>query len=104
MGMLREIRRRAGAVWPPVLGLCTLGYFAYHAVHGERGLLAYWRLQSEIAQAEQELAASDVERRQLEQRVSLLRADNLDPDMLEERARIVLNYVRDDELVILADR
>ncbi len=36
----------------------------------------------------------------LERRVQLLRPDSLDPDMLEERARKVLNFAKKDEVVI----
>lgn len=103
MAMLREIRRRARQIAPQVLFACTVGYFAYHAVQGERGLLAYLHLQQELKQAtavESELAA---QRAELEHRVKLLRPDSLDPDMLEERARKVLNYAREDEVVVLLD-
>ena len=41
------------------------------------------------------------ERTRLEHRVQLLRPDSLDPDLLEERARDMLNYGSDDELLIL---
>ena len=40
------------------------------------------------------------EREKLEKRVDLLRPENLDLDMLEERARSVLGLAHPDELVI----
>jgi cell division protein FtsB len=40
----------------------------------------------------------------LERRASLLRPDHLDPDMLEERARTILNFARPDEIVVIAPR
>ena len=33
--------------------------------------------------------------------MALLRPDNFDPDMLEERTRVMLNYVHPDEIVIM---
>ena len=36
--------------------------------------------------------------------MSLLRAEGLDPDMLEERARALINLGREDEVVIFYDR
>ena len=39
-----------------------------------------------------ELERVTAERKQWEHRVSLLRADKLDPDLLDERARAMLNY------------
>ncbi len=84
----------------PVVGACVLGYFAYHTVQGDRGLLAYMKLSGEVARAEATLAEIEAERRALAHKVSLLRADSLDLDMLEERARVLLHRVRDDEVVI----
>ena len=101
MAMLSEIRRRARHIVPQVVLACTLGYFAYHATQGERGLLAWLQLDKELRVAQSEAVVLAGERRQLERRVRLLRPDGLDPDMLEERARALLNYGRDDELIIL---
>ena len=38
----------------------------------------------------------------LELQVNLLRKNNLDSDMLDERVRVMLNYVHPDELVIIS--
>ncbi len=48
MSILYEIRKRGRYAVLPVI--CALGttYFGYHMVHGEYGLLAYWRLTKEI--------------------------------------------------------
>lgn len=100
MAVLRELRRRSRQIVMPVLGACVIGYFAYHTVQGDRGLLSYMRLSSEVARAEATLADLRAERKRLEHRVNLLRRDNLDLDMLEERARTLLHRVRDDEVVI----
>ena len=50
--------------------------------------------------AQQELATSTAARGALEQRVSLLSNSSLDLDMLEERARVMLNFSRKDDIVI----
>ena len=99
--MVREIRRRARQIAPQVLFACIAGYFAYHAVQGERGLLAYVQLQQQLDQAKAVDQELDSQRAELEQKVKLLRPDSLDPDMLEERAREVLNYTREDEVVVM---
>ena len=101
MAMVREIRRRARQIAPQVLFACIAGYFAYHAVQGERGLLAYVQLQQQLDQAKAVDQELDRQRAELEQKVKLLRPDSLDPDMLEERAREVLNYTREDEVVVM---
>lgn len=100
MGIRDEITRRARDVVWPVIGLSALAYFAYHAVEGNRGLLSYFRISQQIADARAQLDEVQAERRSLEHRVSLLRPDNLDRDLLEEQARAILNYTRRDEIVL----
>lgn len=101
MSLLIEIRRRAKSLIGPFLGACAVTYFAYHTVQGDRGLLAWWRLRHEIAEAEATLAQVQAHRSATEHRASLLRPDSLDPDMLEERVRFMLNAGRADEVVVL---
>ena len=88
----------------PAIGAAIVGYFAYHAIQGDRGLIALSHLQNEIQQAEAVLAQVRGERTDLEQRASLLKRDHLDPDMLDERARAVLNYSHPDDVIILVPR
>ena len=100
MGLLQEFRDRARFVVGPVLGLCAIGYFAYHGVHGDRGLIAWWKVKQRVVAAKEALVLSENEREKLERRVRLLNPGSLDPDMLEERARVMLNYGHTDDLVI----
>ena len=102
--ILDEIRHRARHVIGPFLGLTAVVYFAYHTVQGDRGLLAWWRLNQEIKQAEDSLGQLQTERDNLDRRARLLRPDHLDPDMLEERARMMLNLGRDDDIIILRSK
>ena len=101
MMLLVEFRRRARLVLGPFLGLTAVVYFAYHTVQGDRGMLAWWRLNKEIKQAEDTLAQLEDERDNLDRQAVLLRPEHLDADMLEERARLMLNMGRDDEIIIL---
>lgn len=87
-----------------ILGACIVGYFAYHAIQGHRGLLALNHLQREIAEAEATLAAVRAERERLEHRAQHLRPDSLDLDMLDERARVMLNFSHPDDVVIFLRR
>ena len=102
MAVFREIRRRARQIAPQALMACLVVYFVYHAVQGERGLLARLRLETELRELKAFSNDLGQERRALEDRVGLLRLDNLDPDMLEERARLLLNYGHGEDLVILS--
>ncbi len=101
MVVLQEIRKRAGFIAGPVLGISLMCYFGYHLVQGERGLLSWLRLTQDVKLAKSRLADFDGEREALDRRVSLLRPEHLDRDMLDERARATLNLVGPHEIVIL---
>jgi len=102
MVLLQEIRQRARHVFLPVLGVSALVYFTYHAVQGDRGLIAYVHLTAEIERAKEYLAQVGAARQALETDVALLQADTLDRDMLDERARAVLGLADGDEVLVLA--
>ena len=101
MLILDELRRRSRQVVFPVVGACVLGYFSYHTVQGERGLLAFARLSQEVDRAEVTLDQLQSQRESVEHRVSLLRTDSLDLDLLEEQIRHMFNLGHPDDLVIL---
>ncbi len=77
-----------------------IGYFGVHAYGGAHGLKARQDLTRQMAELTQELGELRAERRQWQQRVSLLRADGLDPDTLDERARAKLNYLHPHDLTL----
>jgi cell division protein FtsB len=104
MDIRRDIKRRLAQVAWPMLGACVAGYFVYHAVQGDRGIVAWMQLNQQIRVAQAELAKTDTERQEMEQRVALLSNSSLDLDMLEERARVMLNFAHPDDLVIFLDR
>lgn len=104
MKIFIEIRHRFRQVVGPLLGLTAVVYFAYHTVQGDRGLLAWWQLNRDIKVAEATLSDLQQQKDVLERRDRLLRPDRLDPDMLEERARIMLDMGHDDEAVVLHPR
>ncbi|HAQ33474.1 MAG TPA: septum formation initiator [Rhodospirillaceae bacterium] len=101
MGLIDEIRLRARHIVGPVLCLVLVGYFAYHLVNGERGFIALLQLDQQIQEAKANAAILAKERTEVESRVALMRPDQLDPDMLEERARLMLSVGHPDEVVIL---
>jgi len=100
MRLVDEIRRRARTITGPVLGISLVCYFAYHLFAGDRGLIAWMQLTQELRDAKATLLVLDTERQALERRVNLLEPEHLDPDMLDERARQVLNLAAPGEIVI----
>jgi cell division protein FtsB len=83
------------------MAAALIGYFGVNAYTGRYGLNAQQELDQEIISLTSELARLKQERAQGEQRVSLLRSDRVDPDMLDERARYQLDYVNAHDLVRL---
>ena len=101
MALLAEIRRHARDVAGPVLMVAVAGYFGYHAVEGDRGLIAWWQVTQQLKNATATYDRVHGEREALEHRVALLGNDKLDPDLLDERAHAMLNLARPDEVMIL---
>ena len=104
MGVIAEFSARAGSVVLSVLGFCVVGYFAYHAVQGDRGLIAWRQLTHRVSEARFVHSEALMERRTLERRVELLSPRSLDRDMLDERARFMLNYGYADEVTIFVEK
>jgi cell division protein FtsB len=78
-----------------------IGYFGVHARSGNYGLRAKEDLAAQMQELSQEAARLKSERAEWERRVVLLRSDSLDPDMLDERARAMLDYVHPRDLVLV---
>ena len=81
------------------MAAALVGYFGINAYTGKYGLNARQELDQEIIALTDELARLKRERADSEHRVSLLRTDRLDPDMLDERARYQLDYANAHDLV-----
>lgn len=79
----------------------VIGYFGVHAYTGDRGLNARKNLDQQIAELSAELATVKAEREKWQRRVALLKPERIDPDLLDERARDLLDYVHRRDVVII---
>lgn len=82
-----------------LIAALLIGYFGVNAYTGKYGLNARERLDQEASALSAEVTRLKAERTIWERRVALLRTDNIDPDMLDERARAQLNYVHPRDLI-----
>ena len=101
MNLLGEIRRRAHHIIGPVAGITLFGYFAYHVVQGDRGLIAWLKLSQQVETAQLQYDETVAKRAAFAHRVRLLQSRSLDPDLLEERARSVLGLAHPDDIIIM---
>jgi len=100
MSFIREVKRRVQEAVPPVLFLALSGYFVWHSIHGDRGLMAREQREQQLQEARAKLAQAEGQRDAMERRVQAMRGEQLDRDQLDERARALLNHVGKDEMVI----
>ena len=101
MVVLEKVRQRSAKLAGSVACAFVVAYFAYGTVQGDRGLLSYFSLTQELERAQSAYEELRESRRGLEHRVTLLRPSSLDLDLLEERARVVLDLVREDDFIVL---
>ena len=102
MTMSPEFKKRLRQAIGPTVGACLFGYFLYHAVEGDRGVMAWLQISQQLAESKRTLTTLAGERQETEHRVALLSPSSIDADLLDERARLMLNVAEpDDRLVII---
>ena len=75
-------------------------YFTFAAIQGDYGLFRRAEIEAEQKTLALELAALQARVARMENLTTRLSDDFLDLDLLSERARDILGYVRADEIVI----
>jgi cell division protein FtsB len=101
MAIRIDLRRYLRQITVPLIGASLMGYFGYHAIQGDRGLMAWLTLKQQLRHADAQLASLQDEQVTLSNRVQRMRPGSLDADLLDERTRVMLNYAQDDEVVIM---
>jgi cell division protein FtsB len=84
-----------------VMAALLIGYFGANAYSGNHGLKAKEDIDRQIAALSADRDRLALERGQWERRVALLKSDKLDPDMLDEQARKLLDGVAPNELTLM---
>ncbi|MCK0197661.1 septum formation initiator family protein [Ancylobacter sp. 6x-1] len=95
--------------WRAILQTLTLhvgaasliGYFALQGYGGQYGLAAKRDLEQQYQSLSTELDGLKTQREALAFKVDLLATSRIDPDMLDEEARSLLNLVNPKDLVLL---
>jgi cell division protein FtsB len=84
--------------------MAILLYFIFHAMYGNRGIVAYFKLGSHIEKSEKELEELRAERLEIEHKVKSLKSDSLDRDMLDEQARKGLGVAGEKEQAFVPEK
>ena len=99
------IRRRARRFLIPLMlygiSAAVAAYFVHHAHSGARGIEARHQYETQVADLSAEFDGLKTQRSDWERRIALLRSDQIDRDLLEERARVMLGRVHKNDLVII---
>ncbi len=99
------IRRGFSRFLAPFAFYCAaaacVAYFLYHAHSGPRGFETKQELKVQIAEMRAEVGRLKTERNDWDARVSLMRREEVDRDLLEERARHALGRVHRNDVVII---
>ena len=98
------VRTRLRAFLFPMMLYCVSGgiggYFVWHAINGDRGLKVSDEYEKSIAMLTSQVAATKLERAQWQHRIALMKGDAIDRDLLEEEARVTLDRVGKNDLVV----
>lgn len=82
---------------------CVLIYFIFHTIAGNRGIIAYFKINQKIEKSNNDLNILKAERIDLEHKVNLLKSP-IDRDMLDEQARKVFGVAKPTEKVFVVSK
>jgi cell division protein FtsB len=97
----KRLRAFLNALTLYALAALLIGYFGVNAYSGNRGLKAKEDIDQQIATLTTELDRLQSEDVQWQRRIGLLKSGDTDPDMLDERARALLDYVDPNDLTLI---
>jgi cell division protein FtsB len=97
----RNLQRLSHKAAAPFLALSIVGYFIYHSIQGDRGILAWMQLQERLLTAQIQAKEIIKIRQDLEEKVKHLRPESINRDLLDQQVRLQLGYAHPDEVVIL---
>lgn len=84
----------------PALCVAVGGYFAFHAVSGPTGFIAWRDYKVQRARLEAAVKVSEEQQVALQRRLVLLDRSRVDPDLADELVRRNLDLVKPDEVVV----
>jgi cell division protein FtsB len=100
-------RLKRPSLWRPLALTVTLlacqGYLGYSALSGQFGIENRSQIEADIEVLQDRSSALQAEIESYSHRNSLMNPRHLDPDLVTERARALLNMAHADDLLIMVD-
>ena len=96
----KRLRTILNALALYVLAALLIGYFGANAYSGDRGLKAKEDIDRQTTALTTDLDRLQHEHAQWQRRLALLKSQDIDPDMLDEQARTLLDYADPRELTM----
>ncbi|MDR0678069.1 MAG: septum formation initiator family protein [Holosporaceae bacterium] len=87
-----------------VIWVSVVCYFIFHIFSGARGAVSWAKLSREIESLDKELKDLKEANEFLENKINLMRSDNLDLDLLEEQAQSIIGFYNENDIVVLFPR
>lgn len=88
-------------MWMTVV-LALMTYFLFHAVKGDRGILAWSRLEDKLVEKQKELSVLENEWQTLDQKVKKL-GNTICSDLLEEQSIRILGFSHSEDVILIDD-
>ncbi|MGE4480616.1 FtsB family cell division protein [Acidocella sp.] len=98
--MLRALKNRLRGLVAPSIFLALTYYFGWNAVHGKSGLEAQAAQRTQLQSAQTNAEATHGRLVMWQTKVKDLAGQSIQPDMLDEQAREVLNLSDPNDLVV----
>ena len=100
-------RLKRPALWRSLLVTALLlafqGYLGFNVVGGQYGIESQKQMRVDIEDLKAQSAALQAEIESYQHRTSLFDSASLDPDILSEKARALLQMAQPDDLIVMTD-
>lgn len=98
--LIEELRFRARRIVFPSLVAFILFYIVYHLLTGQRGVMVWLSLNTQIEELEQQNLALTEQTQLMQAKINRLQGDTLDPDYVDEQIRRNLPMMHENEKVL----
>src|SRR3989338_3999909 len=99
--MNRQFRYHFKKFFLPVFSAVLFLYVLYHILNGAHGWFSWRFLETELEKSHRVLSVLELEEQKLHNKVQRMRPEHLDRDLLDERARDMLNLAEEQDTVIV---